>query len=128
MAVMAGSTVGTTYAGFWKRFVAWLIDTVIYAVIYGILFAIKLQAIAVIFALAYFFVYYPYMESADYQGTLGKILIGIKVTDLDGNKVSFGRSLGRNVAKIISAIILYIGYIMAGFTAKKQALHDRAYA
>jgi uncharacterized RDD family membrane protein YckC len=43
---------------------------------------------------------------------------------LDGNRISFGRATGRFFAKIISAIILGIGYIMAGFTEKKQALHD----
>ncbi len=50
--------------------------------------------------------------------------LGIKVTDLEGNRISFGRALGRNVAKILSALIFYIGFIMAAFTAKKQALQD----
>ena len=55
---------------------------------------------------------------------MGKIALGIQVTDLQGNRVSFGKALGRNVAKILSALILYIGFIMAAFTAKKQGLHD----
>ena len=50
--------------------------------------------------------------------------LGIQVTDLQGNRVSFGRALGRTLAKILSAIILYIGFIMAAFTEKKQGLHD----
>ncbi len=50
--------------------------------------------------------------------------MGLKVTDMNGWKISFLRALGRNLAKFISAIILMIGYFMAGFTAKKQALHD----
>jgi uncharacterized RDD family membrane protein YckC len=50
--------------------------------------------------------------------------IGIKVTDLNGNRISFGRATGRYFAKILSGMILMIGYIMAGFTEKKQALHD----
>ena len=50
--------------------------------------------------------------------------LGIKVTDLEGNRISFGRALGRNLAKIISVLTFYIGYIMAAFTAKKQALQD----
>ena len=50
--------------------------------------------------------------------------LGIQVTDLEGNRISFGKALGRNLAKIISALIFYIGFIMAAFTAKKQALHD----
>jgi uncharacterized RDD family membrane protein YckC len=68
--------------------------------------------------------YYSLLESSAWQGTLGKKALGLEVTDLDGNRISFGRATGRFFAKIISAIILGIGYIMAGFTEKKQALHD----
>jgi len=50
--------------------------------------------------------------------------LGIIVTDMDGRQISFARSLGRNLGKIISKMILYIGFIMAGLTLKKQALHD----
>jgi len=50
--------------------------------------------------------------------------LGLKVTDMNGEKLDFSKSLIRNLGKIISGIILYIGYIMAGFTEKKQALHD----
>jgi uncharacterized RDD family membrane protein YckC len=64
------------------------------------------------------------MESSSRQATVGKIALGIEVTDLEGNRLSFGRALGRNLAKIISALILYIGFIMAAFTKRKQALHD----
>ena len=48
----------------------------------------------------------------------------IIVTDLHGNRVSFGRATGRYFAKIISSIILFIGYLMIAFTEKKQGLHD----
>ena len=51
--------------------------------------------------------------------------LGIKVTDLDGNRISFGRATGRHFAKWLSALILGIGYIMVAFTAKKQGLHDQ---
>ena len=68
--------------------------------------------------------YFALLESSAKQGTLGKMALGIRVTDLDGNRISFGRATGRYFAKFISAIILYIGFIMAAFTAKKQALHD----
>ncbi len=50
--------------------------------------------------------------------------LGIKVTDLDGNRISFGRATGRYFGKIISGMIFYIGFMMAGWTQKKQALHD----
>ncbi len=64
------------------------------------------------------------MESSSQQATLGKIALGIMVTDLSGNRISFARASGRHFTKILSGIILYIGFIMAGFTEKKQALHD----
>lgn len=68
--------------------------------------------------------YFALMESSKHQATLGKLVIGLKVTDLDGNKISFGRATGRYFGKILSGFIICIGYIMAGFTEKKQALHD----
>jgi len=68
--------------------------------------------------------YFALMESSNRMATLGKMAIGIKVTDLNGNRVSFGRATGRYFARILSGMILMIGYIMAGFTQKKQALHD----
>lgn len=68
--------------------------------------------------------YYSLMESSKYMGTLGKLALGIKVTDENGEKLSFLRSLGRNAAKILSAFTLMIGFLMAGWTQKKQGLHD----
>jgi uncharacterized RDD family membrane protein YckC len=65
------------------------------------------------------------MESSAHQGTLGKIALGLFVTDLQGRRISFGRASGRFFAKIITGLIpFFIGYIMAGFTEKRQALHD----
>jgi uncharacterized RDD family membrane protein YckC len=64
------------------------------------------------------------MESSSAQATLGKLIIGIKVTNVHGDRISFGRATARYFAKVISALTLFIGYIMAGFTNKKQALHD----
>ncbi len=69
--------------------------------------------------------YFAAMESSAQQGTLGKMALGLFVTDLQGHRVTFGRASGRFFAKIITGLIpFFIGYIMAGFTAKKQALHD----
>jgi uncharacterized RDD family membrane protein YckC len=69
--------------------------------------------------------YYAYCESSSWQGTLGKKALGLFVTDMEGRRVTFGRASGRFFAKIVSGLIPFaIGYIMAGFTAKKQALHD----
>lgn len=68
--------------------------------------------------------YSAVMESSPAQATLGKMAMGIKVTDLDGRPISFGRATGRHFGKIISGLLLLIGYIMAAFTERKQALHD----
>jgi uncharacterized RDD family membrane protein YckC len=68
--------------------------------------------------------YEAFMESSSYQATLGKMIFGLKVTDLYGNRIDFARATGRHFAKIISGLILCIGFIMVGFTERKQGLHD----
>ena len=142
------------YAGFWLRFVAYIIDDLILGLagflvslpfIGGIVFSgIKISEnpdaaeniatgvmgiigsvmgmVLIIAVLAW--LYFALMESSKNQATLGKMALGLKVTDLEGNRISFGRATGRFFGKIISGMILYIGYILAGLTEKKQALHD----
>jgi uncharacterized RDD family membrane protein YckC len=69
--------------------------------------------------------YHAYLESGEKQGTWGKQALGLYVTDLMGNPTTFGRASGRFFAKIVTGMIpLGIGYIMAGFTERRQALHD----
>jgi uncharacterized RDD family membrane protein YckC len=68
--------------------------------------------------------YYALMESSAKQATLGKLALSLRVTDMSGNRLSFGRASGRYFGKIISGLIMCIGYMMAGFTQQKQALHD----
>ena len=68
--------------------------------------------------------YFALQESSPAQATLGKRAVGIIVTDEEGERISFGRATGRYFGKMISGIILAVGYIMAAFTEKKQALHD----
>jgi uncharacterized RDD family membrane protein YckC len=75
-------------------------------------------------ALMLSWIYYASMESSTWQATLGKKILGLKVTDLVGNRISFARASGRFFGKILSGMILGIGFLMAGFTARKQALHD----
>ena len=77
--------------------------------------------IAVIVGLAY----RAGMESSKFQATLGKMALQIKVTDLSGSRISFDRAIARYFAKFLSLATLGIGYVMAGFTPKKQALHDQ---
>ena len=121
------------YAGFWRRFAAWIIDYLVLGVagfvvgfVWGLVAGdddsslIVLQLVVTVAS----FLYFAFMESSTSQATVGKMALGIKVTDLNGNRISFGRALGRTFAKILSGLIILIGYIMAAFTAKKQGLHD----
>jgi uncharacterized RDD family membrane protein YckC len=68
--------------------------------------------------------YFAVLESSSMQGTLGKKALGMIVTDLDGAPIGFGRATGRYFAKILSALIMMIGFVMVAFTARKQGLHD----
>jgi uncharacterized RDD family membrane protein YckC len=112
------------YAGFWKRFVAYLIDAILLGIIGGILTSQMDQEVASTITTILGWLYFAGMESSSRQATLGKSIMGIYVTGLDGQRISFLRATGRYFAKFISAIILLIGFIMAAFTERKQALHD----
>jgi len=119
----------TIYAGFWRRFVAALIDGIILAIAVvsvGLIFSFEEEGEirGSILGLLVSWLYYALQESSPSRATLGKKALGITVTDLNGNRISFGRATGRHFGKVLSAIILYVGFLMAGFTEKKQALHD----
>lgn len=124
-----------TYAGFLKRAVSHVIDWFIILLCIGALGLVMGVAadaadnyvLLLLFYIPYLvgpWLYYAYMESSEKQGTIGKIALGIKVVDLDGNRVTFARATGRFFAKSLSALTLGIGYFMAGWTQRKQALHD----
>ncbi len=137
------------YAGFWLRFVAWIIDRIVLQFAGGILTLPLVGSIGIrelmrthpstpedlfplIAAMRKFFLiilvlewlYYALLQSSAWQATLGKKALGLEVTDLAGARISFGRATGRYFARYISIMTLGIGYLMAGFTEKKQALHD----
>jgi uncharacterized RDD family membrane protein YckC len=78
----------------------------------------------VFFSFIFTWIYYAGFESSHLGATPGKWALGIYVTDLEGKRISFGRASGRYFGKIVSGLILGIGYMMAGFTEKFQALHD----
>lgn len=138
------------YAGFWLRFVAWVIDFIILWIVSSLItipimaasglremllnhppqtpeelmaFMGTLWKIAIL-GIIIKWLYYALLESSSWQATIGKKTLGLEVTDMAGHRISFGRATGRFFGKIISGLILLIGYIMAGFTAQKQALHD----
>lgn len=72
------------------------------------------------------FVYGVVADCSAAQGTLGKRLLNIRVTDMLGNRISFGRSLGRNAAKIFSVIPVFFGYLYSFLNRKQQCWHDIA--
>jgi len=125
------------YAGFWKRFVAFFIDAIIINVatfvigfiisLVGALSHVRQETVQIfLFLLAPVLdvIYRVLMESSEKQATIGKMMLGIKVTDLNGARITPLRALGRQFAMGVSFVMLCIGFVMAGFTARKQALHD----
>lgn len=145
----------TNYAGFWMRFVAWIIDTIVLGILNWLILAPILAAIGIssagafpdfsnpdfdpaaliaaltamigvawVVQLVVNILYHAFMEASKFQGSLGKMALGLIVTDTSGAKLDFVKALVRNLCKIISNFTFTIGYIIAGFTAKKQALHD----
>ncbi|MEE9542784.1 MAG: RDD family protein [Thermodesulfobacteriota bacterium] len=124
------------YAGFWKRAAAASIDSFLLFVVgtgLGLLYLMLkgsdegLEVASNISGILFGWLYFSYMESSEAQATLGKRALGIIVTDINGKRVSFYRATGRHFGKIVSSITLGIGFIMAGFTKKKQALHDKMF-
>ncbi|MGE0205074.1 MAG: RDD family protein [Hyphomicrobiaceae bacterium] len=77
------------------------------------------------FFLFVFFVYMLFMEQSRYQATVGKLLLGMRVTGLDGKRVSLAQSIIRNISKILSVLTLLVGFIMVVWTRRRQSLHDK---
>ncbi len=143
------------YAGFWRRFMAYMLDFFIVTVpLAVVLFVIPGDVVSEcgtyiektfdqdgvaqeassyqcattwvgnLIMIIVVWLYAALMESSARQATVGKMMIGVVVTDTDGNRLSFGRASARYFAKFVSGITLMIGFIMAAFTKRKQALHD----
>lgn len=115
------------YAGFWIRVGAALIDGLILGAVNGVLSILLVRAeIAGFVGISVLNVaYFTLMESSEHQATLGKMAVGIKVGDENGNRLTFANALGRYFAKILSAMILYIGFLMVAWDQKCQGLHDK---
>ena len=130
------------YAGFWIRFLAYFIDTLLMTlvllplgVVAGVLIVAtgadqngSMLALDGMFRIVSFFIgwlYFSFLESSPWQATLGKKILGLRVTDLNGGRISFGKATGRYFGKILSGLILFIGFVMVAFTEKKQGLHDQ---
>jgi len=108
------------YASVWRRMIAFFLDGLILLVplaVFG-------HALPVLGGLVVWFFYGPILESSAVRATLGKYLMGLQVVDLSGGRITFNASLIRNLMKIVSTAFLFIGCIIAFFTARKQSLHD----
>jgi uncharacterized RDD family membrane protein YckC len=145
----------TEYAGFWIRFIAYIIDSFIIGFLEFLivlpllgLFGVKVFELSTIrelenadpdllipviasaitglslTVLLITWFYYALLHSGARQATVGKMTLGLKVTDINGDRLTFARASLRYFSKILSGLFMMIGYIMAGFTPKKQALHD----
>jgi len=135
----------TVYAGFGWRFLAVFLDGILVAVVSnmlglfvgvvvgvgGVAAGVNEDAVSAIAGLLGAFLgigigwfYEAFMVSSSYQGTLGKMAVGIVVTDLQGRRISFLKATGRHFGKLISTFALMAGYLMQPFTEKRQALHD----
>lgn len=141
------TTQNVSYAGFWLRFVAYIIDyiivsiiTVPFAFVAGLVvglvaifgagstnsssFDLIARLVGIVISILVTWIYYAFCESSPWQATPGKKALGVIVTDYDGKRISFKQATIRYFAKILSALIFGIGYLMIGFTPKKQGLHD----
>ena len=133
------------HAGFWRRCAAFVIDGFLLSIAAAVVQAIAgvgmmgamgaggdvrpgalFGAMVVPFLILFVgqWLYFALFESGKAQATPGKMAMGIKVVDDFGQRIGFGRATGRYFGKIVSGLILNIGYLLAGFTARKQALHD----
>jgi uncharacterized RDD family membrane protein YckC len=135
------------FAGFWLRAIAYLFDTILISLGLGLVASFypstfikfpeavaaappsltslpQLTPVAFAITIAVTWFYYTVFESSNWQATPGKRLLRIYVTDLGGRRLTFARAAARNIAKLISSLTFLVGYMVAGFTEKKQALHD----
>jgi uncharacterized RDD family membrane protein YckC len=136
--VSAENVADYRYAGFWRRVLAFILDQVLLTIAGGVASIVlgiailglgahgrrDVHDVISLFPFLWTWLYYALLESSPLQSTVGKMACGLIVTDIDGQRISFGRATGRYFAKILSAIIIGIGFFMAGWTRRKQALHD----
>jgi uncharacterized RDD family membrane protein YckC len=143
-------SIKTNYAGFFLRVLAYFIDVIPMMVLLILFFLIftdikdvfikyldnphdlqarqdfiynyrnKIRNISTLLWIVYSIVF----EASPFQGTLGKILLKIKVSNIDGSRITIGKSVIRNIFKLVSGFIVFIGLIMVGITKNKQGLHD----
>jgi uncharacterized RDD family membrane protein YckC len=127
------------YAGFMARFAAAVVDgLIVFAIVIGLMTVfvcwigpdtaqangLILRAFYDVVFIIISWIYCAMLESGPKQSTIGKRLLGMKVTDLDGKQISFARASARHFGKILSQLILFMGYVMMLFSPNGQCLHD----
>src|SRR2546429_1563516 len=120
---------GHLYAGFWRRLAAWLIDTLLLGLVQLLIAALvqllapnDFQAQAQVLPISFYlgWAYYALLESSPAQATLGKMALGIVVTDVHGDPITFRRASIRYWAKVLSTLLFMVGWLMAAFTPTKR--------
>jgi uncharacterized RDD family membrane protein YckC len=129
------SQVGRAYGGFWRRGIAAAIDWMLIGVVVSLSIGYHGQlapphstvkvVVYYTLAVAVVWLYFAAMEASAWQATLGKLVVGVRVTTLDGQRIGFGRASARLLAKLLSLAPLGLGFVVAGVDARKQALHDK---
>ncbi|HLS28105.1 MAG TPA: RDD family protein [Opitutales bacterium] len=132
-------TLDQVYAVFWRRVIAAFLDGIVVYIAFVIVSFIvgfvggmllgnlpeaRVRIAGFVIGIVTGWLYFALMESSASQATLGKMAIDLKVTDLEGRRIGFGRASGRHFGKFLSSLTFLIGYLMAAFTRRKQALHD----
>ncbi|WP_406656034.1 RDD family protein [Methanolobus sp. ZRKC2] len=126
--------------GFWRRFGALFIDGIILGIVSRIVLLVISPVIMYFFYDSFYLLfasfsllhlvigitYFAGLESSSYQATFGKQFLSVKVTDLEGNRISFGKATARYFLKTITGAIFGIGYLAIIFSKKKQGLYDMA--
>ena len=115
------------YAGFWYRVLAYIIDFIILAIVSWIvaLVTIIIFPIGIIMNLLISWLYFAVLQSSKSQSTFGMRICDIKIYNEQLKRASFWRLTGRFLSTGLSALILFIGFFMIGFTKRKQGLHDK---
>ena len=117
--------------GFWRRFGATFLDLFFLSIILNFsaalldgLYLIGLfhwaETIRMVLGSLVLFLYYPIFESSKYQASIGKKILSMKVVNETGGRLTFGLALGRFLAKWISFVLAFTGFIMIAFTDKEQ--------
>lgn len=124
--VPAPTVQAVKYAGFWVRVAAWFVDALLVGLPLGILSQIFGDTIYTSILVIIVFWGYTFFMVTSYQATLGKMVVGLRIQGSNGEKIGFGRVFMREfIGKILSSLVLSVGYLMVAWTNKKQGLHDK---